>query len=644
MISNNNKIKRLSEQVANQIAAGEVIERPASVVKELMENSIDANSDYIILKIKRSANSFISITDNGSGISKQDLPLAISQHATSKLVTLYDLQVINSFGFRGEALASICAAAKVKITSKATLDNNQDSDAWSIEIEGNPTQYKLLPASHPVGTTIEVRDLFFNMPVRRRFLKAERTEYQHILEVFQKIALSNFACAFTFICDEKIVYKLPKALNKAAQDNRVKKIFSISFINNADYFEGEAAGIKLYGWLSNAAYHRSQIDQQYFFLNNRAIRDKLILHAVKSVYGQVIPEGRHPCYVLYLELRPSEVDINVHPTKHEVRFCEPRWVYQFLVQQLNNVLYKQSLSKTTMSQVEDSESSIEVVDNTLSTSMHRASCTVPRDFSPLAGFRGQTTERRLEDKKLEKTFEQISESISESILPISSFGNIVADINNSFIISNYKKEYYLVDLNSAYSYLVYLELSKQWQLSQKLKFLDSLIIERISIEELYSLVLSCNYFFARERFEQSKDKFLECISKVYQDFSTFGFSLELAYSQNNDNAEILNSDTGELCNELIILAGPRACRYANIKDLLVLVTSFLILQDTNQDRDRFFVIMSQFAVKRLAANLLRIEQNAILDKLAKINYNDYQSNIPKLAKKLTEKCFSALMN
>jgi len=314
--------------MASKIAAGEVVERPASVLKELLENSIDAQATELEITIQRGGIQLIEVRDNGRGIVKEDLPLALKQHATSKISNAQDLACIQSLGFRGEALASINAVAKVHITSK-TAEQDQ---AWSI------TNDNLSVAAHPQGTTITMRDLFYNIPARRKFLRSERTEYQHLEEVFRRIALSNFAVGFSLRSHDKLIKKLLVCQDEAARTRRLVSLCGQQVMTNALCIDAEQNGLRLWGWLGSIERARSQEPHQYFFINQRVIRDRLINHAIRQVYQPLCQEGKMPFYCLYLELDPMALDVNVHPTKHEVRFRDVRIIHAFLTQTLSEAL------------------------------------------------------------------------------------------------------------------------------------------------------------------------------------------------------------------------------------------------------------------------------------------------------------------
>ncbi len=332
------KIKRLAPQLASQIAAGEVVERPASVVKECLENSLDAGATRIEVDIEKGGKQLIRIRDNGCGISKDELPLALAQHATSKIATLDDLAKITSLGFRGEALASISSISRFALTSATQADGQETNTAWRVQVEGQNSQAKLTPAAHPPGTTIEVHDLFFNTPARRKFLRTDKTELSHIEEIIKRLALSRFDLDLCLRHHNKIVYQFKAAATEIAREQRIAKIFGGGFLKQALALDMSIEGLRLWGWISLPEFSRSQTDLQYFYVNGRIIRDRLINHAIRQAYADVIHPGRQPLFALYLEIDPSNVDVNVHPTKHEVRFRESRLVHDFIVKSLQDAL------------------------------------------------------------------------------------------------------------------------------------------------------------------------------------------------------------------------------------------------------------------------------------------------------------------
>jgi DNA mismatch repair protein MutL len=354
----NNKTKRiklLGADIASQIAAGEVIERPASVLKELLENSIDSGATQIDITIQRGGIQLIEVRDNGTGIVKDDLELALKQHATSKINKAHDLVGIASLGFRGEALASIDSVAKLSITSR-TITQDQ---AWCISTN------KITPAAHPIGTTVCMRDLFYNVPVRRKFLRSERTEYMHLEEVFRRIALSSFGLGFSLSAHDKLVKTLPICRDAASQARRVLSLCGQQVMANAVTIDAEQNGLTLKGWLGSPVHARSQEQHQYFFINQRVIRDRLINHAIRQVYQPLCADGKMPFYCLYLELDPVALDVNVHPTKHEVRFRDARVIHAFLTQILTEALgvAQPKVDNLSSNYLNNKVASLELIDN-----------------------------------------------------------------------------------------------------------------------------------------------------------------------------------------------------------------------------------------------------------------------------------------
>ena len=326
-------IKILSPQLANQIAAGEVVERPASVLKELVENSLDAGAQSIEIDIEQGGVKLIRIRDDGGGIGHDDLALALSRHATSKIDDLEDLEAVATLGFRGEALASIASVSRLSLTS-----NNGDGSAWKAISEGRDMQVEVTPASHPQGTSVEVRDLFFNTPARRKFLRTEKTEYNRIDDSIKKLALSRFDVAFNLRHNQRAQLSLRPAKTQLEQEKRVADICGTTFMEQALYVDNVRPGLRLWGWIGLPTFSRSQADLQHFFVNGRCIRDKVVSHAVRQAYQDVLYHGRHPAFVLFLEITPADVDVNVHPTKHEVRFRESGSIHSFISSTLKKAL------------------------------------------------------------------------------------------------------------------------------------------------------------------------------------------------------------------------------------------------------------------------------------------------------------------
>ncbi len=324
-----NAIKLLPDGLISQIAAGEVIERPASVLKELLENAIDARASEITVNIAQGGLKLIRVTDNGAGISAEELPLALTRHATSKIASQEDLHNITSLGFRGEGLASIASVSHLLLISHPL----QGKHAWQIRSEGTrvlPPE----PSSHMAGTTVEVRDLFFNLPARRKFLKTEATEFAHCEEMIRRMALSHPGIAFTLRHNGNL-----RAHWQAAEPApRIQSVLGEEFAGSAAWIDEQAAGTGLQGMLALPAYSRAARDMQYFFVNGRFVRDKLISHALREAYRDVLHLDRHAAFVLYLTIDPEQVDVNVHPTKTEIRFREARAIHQFIYHGVSKAL------------------------------------------------------------------------------------------------------------------------------------------------------------------------------------------------------------------------------------------------------------------------------------------------------------------
>lgn len=324
------RVRILPEILSNKIAAGEVVERPASVVKELVENCLDAGSRRIEVEIVQGGVKLIRVRDDGIGMDPDDLPMALARHATSKLASLEDLERIRSMGFRGEALPSVAAVSRLTLISR----ERGAAHAWQLQGEVG----ELVPAAHPEGTTVEVRDLFYNTPARRKFLRTEKTEAGHVELTLRRLALARSEVGFALRHNGRDVFAVPAAEHRADGERRIAGLLGPAFLEQALAFEQVAAGLRLYGWVGLPTFSRAQADMQHFFVNARVVRDKLVTHAVRQAYQDVLYHGRHPAYVLYLELDPVLVDVNVHPAKHEVRFRESRLVHDFIFRSLHQVL------------------------------------------------------------------------------------------------------------------------------------------------------------------------------------------------------------------------------------------------------------------------------------------------------------------
>ena len=327
-------IQILPARLANQIAAGEVVERPASVVKEIVENSLDSGATSIEIDIEKGGHKRILIRDNGSGIPNEELALALSRHATSKITKLDDLEAICSLGFRGEALASISSVSRLSLSSKP----REQSQAWQAHCEGRDMQVQINPVAHPDGTSVDVVDLFFNTPARRKFLRTEKTEFTHIDEVVRRIALSRFDVSFSLKHNGKLLRRYPAVKAQSTEQKRLGTICGKEFAEQSIALNSQYQQFELKGWLAQPEQAKSQGDFQYFYVNGRMMRDKLINHAVRQAFEGLIGADLHPAYVLFLTLEPNQVDVNVHPAKHEVRFHQARLVHDFIYRALTDSL------------------------------------------------------------------------------------------------------------------------------------------------------------------------------------------------------------------------------------------------------------------------------------------------------------------
>lgn len=443
------RIRTLSPRLANQIAAGEVVERPAAVIKELIENSLDAGASRIDVDVEQGGAQLMRVRDNGSGIEKDDLSLALSRHATSKIAALEDLEHVNSLGFRGEALASISSVSRLTLMS-----NDQDTHhGWQVIAEGRDMATTLSPVAHPRGTTVEVRDLFFNTPARRKFLRAEKTEFDHIDEVIRRLALSRFDVGFYLHHNQRAVHALRPADNMQEQERRVAALCGSEFIQQSIRIDVAAAGLSLTGWLGLPTFSRSQADLQYFYVNGRVVRDKVVTHAVRQAYRDVLYHGRHPAYVLYLDLDPSSVDVNVHPTKHEVRFRDNRLVHDFLFRQLHRAIAdvrpNEALAK-----------SVEIIqqDNHLSSAIKEQTPLLWQQQSrpSYAYLRSHETLYEISDTKIAQVAgeqDNFVSTINSSEVP--PLGFAIAQLHGIYILAQNTQGLVIVDMHAAHERIVY---------------------------------------------------------------------------------------------------------------------------------------------------------------------------------------------
>lgn len=335
-------IQQLPSYLADQIAAGEVVERPASVVKELLENALDSGADQIEIEIVDGGEKLIQVTDNGAGIAKEEMILAVSRHATSKIKTGADLAAVATLGFRGEALASISSVSRFEIVSRQA----DESAAWMLAGEGEGKWGELAPTAGKVGTRVTVSDLFFNTPARKKFLSSARTEFSHIDQLVKRVMLSRPQTAIKLVHNNKVVRQVFSASDEVALKKRLTHLMGNGFVEQSLAIEFESADIKVSGWVGLPTFNRSQTDMQYVFVNGRIVRDRLLSYAVKQAYADVLYHGRHPAYVIFIQIPHDMVDVNVHPAKYEVRFANGRWVYDFLRRSVREAVARPVVSET----------------------------------------------------------------------------------------------------------------------------------------------------------------------------------------------------------------------------------------------------------------------------------------------------------
>ncbi|MBL4679977.1 MAG: DNA mismatch repair endonuclease MutL [Pseudomonadales bacterium] len=471
------RIQQLDIRLSNQIAAGEVVERPASVVKELLENCLDAKSRRIDIDLEAGGVKLIRIRDDGSGIHKDDLTLALSRHATSKIGEVSDLEAVSTLGFRGEALASMASVSRLSLTSNVS---EKPDEGWRITVSGITMSADIVPAPHPRGTTVEVRDLFFNTPARRKFLKKERTELQKIEDVVRKLGLSHTDVTFNISHNGKMIRQYPGARSEDETSRRVASVFGPSFLENAIYFEhnSEDGGsvdsiMKLRGWIGLPTYSRSQADQQYFYVNGRIIRDKLITHAVKQGYSDVMYHGRHPVFALFFELDPRMVDVNVHPTKHEVRFRESRQVHDYLFRVIYKMLaqVRPEAGSLEQPQAEYLPSPVQALQSNInfrSGSGGRSSYSVGEQVSAYGNLLASHEVLENEDRTKEGT--------------IPPLGFALAQLHGIYILSQNAKGLIVVDMHAAHERITY-ERMKQANDDEGIKMQPLLVPLSLAVSE-----------------------------------------------------------------------------------------------------------------------------------------------------------------
>lgn len=436
------RIHKLTPLLANQIAAGEVVERPASVVKELVENSLDAGATQVEIDIEQGGLRLIRVRDNGNGIHQDDLPLALSRHATSKIIQPDDLANIATLGFRGEALASIGSVSRLSLISAIA-----EHPGWRVAIAGDAEPI-LEPAPHPQGTTVEVRDLFFNTPARRKFMRSEKTEFDHIDELIKRMALSSFGVRFTLKHNQRLARQYDAAIN--ANTERLAALCGAAFVEHALHIEAESSGMKLTGWIAQPTFSRSQADLQYFYVNGRMVRDKLVIHAMKEAYHDVLYRDRYPAYILFLTIPPNLVDVNVHPTKHEVRFREGRVVHDFIRHSVHDALSGENRSSPDETFFVSSGEQVPEY-----TSNNQIGAATVRERDNVVSPTLQPTILR-EQMSLYRTLrEETPTGTIHSHTCESDLGNAVAQIHGVYILAENEQGMVMVDMHAAHERILY---------------------------------------------------------------------------------------------------------------------------------------------------------------------------------------------
>jgi DNA mismatch repair protein MutL len=434
-----NPIRKLPISLSNQIAAGEVVERPASILKELIENSIDAGASCIHIEIQQAGLDKISVTDNGHGIPASELCLAVSPHATSKIYSQEQLGQINTLGFRGEALASIASVSKFEILSKVA----DDDTAWKLDYSNNTEssydqhdldKLKLVPVTHQIGTTVIANNIFYNTPARRKYLRTERTEYLHLERTIKQLILSDFNTAFIFKHNDREVFRFRQAQDEQAKSRRVLKLCGKSFYDNTVTLNFQASGMTITGWLANGGYSRASADIQYFYINGRIIRDRVIFHAIRQAFKDSLPEGRYVAYVLYLTIKTESIDVNVHPTKHEVRFNDMRLVHDFLSHVITEALNSKK------------NNNLELNSKTEFEKNHHNEMT-DTDYVAESGTDYLNIDNYGYNRKQSNYF----------------FGGILKIVEQHYIVTEYNSTIALIDIKKAQSFLMHFTLVQQFQ-------------------------------------------------------------------------------------------------------------------------------------------------------------------------------------
>lgn len=442
------QIRRLDSVVADQIAAGEVIERPASIVKELVENSLDAGASSIDVAVEEGGVRKIVVTDNGAGIGKDDLPLAVERHATSKIREAKDLTEVATMGFRGEALASVAAVAKLDIASRpASVDSG-----WTLRIEGG-REIHFNPIGRAPGTTVEVADLFFNTPARRRFLKTTRSEMNRIAEITRVLALGNPLCGFTLRHDGRELERM--ALARTA-DERVAHVLGKDFMNEAMRVDLQRDDMRLWGWVGSPNFTRSNSSRQFFYVNGRAVQDYLVAHAVKQAYKDIMFHGRHPVFALFFELNHGEVDVNVHPTKSEVRYRNSRGVHNFIMSSIYRSLRGDSTDPdrhVPADLLSSPPPSATGELNIVSATARQGALGLREDAGPRSQW--WLSESLVREQAAPTTEVPVEEPVARTLPPL---GNAIGQLKGAYILAENDDGLVVVDMHAAHERVLYEEM------------------------------------------------------------------------------------------------------------------------------------------------------------------------------------------
>ena len=451
-------IRVLPEQLVHQIAAGEVVERPASVIKELVENSLDAGALAIDIEVEKGGAELCRVRDDGAGIAADELLLALARHATSKIGSIDDLEAVRTLGFRGEALPSIASVARMRMISRPRA---ADTAHMVAAVDGELTGPA--PHPHPHGTTVEVRDLFFNVPARRKFLRSERTELSQIERLVERLALSRFDVGFRLSSARKVLADHPPARDERARDARVAAMLGDDFIANAMKLDHEGSSMRLHGWFCLPTYARSQADQQYFFLNGRPLRDKLIASAVRLAYRDVLFHGRHPAYVLFLEMDPARVDVNAHPQKLEVRFREPGLIHDFLFRTLERALAETRPTQSAADAIPAARADWSLPGSASLDWSRSAFPTIPYPLSPDPSAAGGPTSAT----ELYRAFDQVREIAASDAAAAPAaehpLGYAIAQLHGVYILAQAQGGLVLVDMHAAHERTTYERLKASMQ-------------------------------------------------------------------------------------------------------------------------------------------------------------------------------------